>query len=126
MQQDRRVECFTEFGSNGHMVVVAVSAHHCHHVAPVDRRHDRCRGVGGIKDHDVGIVADQPDVVVDFPTAAVEFEGAVGDDALDIAHYSITTERSTLPSCILWNASSMSPRPMRSDTNFSSGNRPCR
>ncbi len=36
-------------------------------------------------------------------------------------HYRITTERSTLPSCILWNASSMSSSPMRSETNFSSG-----
>jgi hypothetical protein len=126
MQEDGRVECFTELGSHGHVVVVAVGADHGYHVASVDSRHDRCRGVRGVKDHDVGIVANEPDVVVDFPTAAVEFEGAVGDDALDIAHHSITTERSTLPSCILWNASSMSSRPMRSDTNFSSGNRPCR
>ena len=82
--------------------------------------------VGGVEDHDVGVVADQPDVVVDFPTAAVEFEGAVGDDLVDAGHYNTTTERSTLPSCILWNASSMSSSPMRSETNFSSGSRPCR
>ena len=54
----------------------------------------------------------------------------IGSPALSIAfdgrHHSITTERSTLPSCILWNASSMPSRPMRSETNFSSGNRPCR
>ena len=71
------------------------------------------------------VVADEPDVVVDFPTAAVEFEGAVGDDPLNLsAVHSITTERSTSPACILWNASSMSSRPMRSETNFSSGSRP--
>ncbi len=82
--------------------------------------------MGGVEHHDIGIVADEPDVVVDFPTATVEFEGAVGDDSLDVGHHNTTTERSTLPSCILWNASSMSPSPMRSETNFSSGSRPCR
>src|ERR1700734_4286214 len=126
MQEHRRVECLAELGSHGHVVVVAVGADYGYHVAAVDSRHDRCRGVSGVKDHDVGIVANKPDVVVDFPTAAVEFEGAVGDDAFDVGHHSITTERSTLPSCILWNASSTSPRPIRSETNFSSGNRPCR
>ena len=93
---------------------------------PRDGVDDRRRGVRGVEHHDVGVVADQPDVVVDFPTAAVEFEGAVGDDAVDVGHQSITTERSTLPSCILWKASSTSSRPMRSETNFSSGSRPCR
>ncbi len=37
-----------------------------------------------------------------------------------------TTDRSTSPACILWNASSIASRPMRSETNFSSGSRPCR
>ena len=126
MEQYRRVERIAEFGGHGHMVVVTVCAHHRHHISATDGRHDRFRGVRGVEDHDVGIVADDPDVVVDFPTATVEFEGAVGDNTLDGRHHSITTERSTLPSCILWNASSISPRPMRSETNFSSGNRPCR
>src|SRR5690349_13030723 len=108
------------------MVVVAVCADHCHHISPADGVDDRRRRVRGVEDHDAGIVADDPDVVVDFPTATVEFEGAMGDDPLYCRHYSITTERSTLPSCILRNASSISPRPMRSETNFSSGNLPCR
>ncbi len=46
-----------------------------------DGHDDRARVVGGVEDHDVGVVTDEPDVVVDFPTAAVEFEGAVCDDA---------------------------------------------
>ncbi len=108
------------------MIVVAVRAHHRDDIAPSDRVQDRLCGVGGVEDHHLGIVADQPDVVVDFPTAAVEFESAVGDNLLDSGHYRITTERSTLPPCILWNASSMSPSPMRSETNFSSGSLPCR
>ena len=118
MQQHRRVERLAEFGSDGDVVVVAVRAHHRHHVAATDGLHDRFGVVGGVEHHDLGVVADEPDVVVDFPTAAVEFEGAVGDDAFDVDHYSTTTERSTLPSCILWNASSMSPSPMRSETNL--------
>ena len=84
MEQYRRVERFAEFGGHGHVVVVAVCAHHRHHVAPTDGCHDRRRGVRGVEDHDVGIVAEQPDVVVDFPTATVEFEGAMGDDAFDV------------------------------------------
>ena len=69
--------------------------------------------VRGVEHHDLGVVADEPDVVVDFPTATVEFERAVGDDACDRAavHFSTTTERSTSPACILWKASSMSPMP---------------
>src|ERR1035441_2833308 len=103
MQQSGRVERVAEFGTHGHVIVMAVCAHHRHHVAPTDGCHYRLRRVCGVENHDVGVVADQPDVVVDFPTATVEFEGAVGDDALDVAHHSITTERSTLPSRILRN-----------------------
>src|SRR4051794_6893342 len=96
-------------------------------MAPADRHHDRAGVVGRVEHDDLGVVADDPDVVVDFPTAAVEFESAVRDDATDrAAVHSTTTERSTSPACILWNASSMSSSPMRSDTNFSSGNRPCK
>jgi len=40
--------------------------------------------------------------------------------------YNSTTERSTSPRCILANASSTSPRPMRSETNMSRSSRPCR
>lgn len=108
------------------MIVVAVRAHHRNHVAARDSRQYRFGSVGGVEYHDVRVVADDPDVVVDFPTAAVEFEGSVGHDAIDGGHYNITTERSTVPSCILWNASSISPSPMRSETNLSSGSRPCR
>ncbi len=78
---------------------------------------------GGIENHDLGVVTDYPDVVIDFLTATVEFEGSLGDYPFN---HSITTERSTLPPCILWNASSTSPSPMRSETNLPNGRRPCR
>ncbi len=116
-----------ELGRDGDVVVVPVCAHHRLHMPPTDRGLDGLGVVGGVKDHHLGVVADDPDVVVDFPTAAVEFEHPVGDYALDrAAVHSTTTERSTSPACILWKASSMSPSPMRSETNFSSGNLPCR
>jgi hypothetical protein len=83
------------------VVVVAVGAHHRDHVAAVHGLDDRRRVVGGVEHHHVGVVADQPDVVVDFPTAAVEFERAVGHHPLDVHHQSITTERNTSPPCIL-------------------------
>ena len=105
------------------MIVVAVRAHDRHHVAARHGVQDWFGGVGGVENHDVGVVADEPDVVVDFPTATVEFEGSVGDYLVD---HNTTTERSTLPSCILWKASSMSSSPMRSETNLSNGSRPCR
>src|SRR4029079_99679 len=98
------------------------------HVAAADGVDDRARVVRGVEHHDVVVVPDDPDVVVDFPTAAVEFERAVRDDAMyrSAVHFNTTTDRSTSPACILWNASSMSSRPMRSETNFSSGSLPCR
>lgn len=67
---------------------------------------------------------------------AVEREDAGGDQPFDthtarsragdnLCVHSSTTERSTSPLCILSKAASMSVRPMRSDTNCSSGKRPC-
>ena len=131
MQQHRGVQRITQFGRHRHMVVVAVGADHRDHVAAADGVDDRTGVVRGVENHHLVVVADDPDVVVDFPTAAIEFEGAVGNHTGDAAlsssiHFITTTERSTSPACILWNASSMSSRPMRSETNFSSGSRPCR
>ena len=123
VQQHRCVKRLAEFGSDGHVVVVPVRAHHRDDMTATDGLDDRCGIVSGIEHHDIGIVADEPDVVVDFPTATVEFERSVRDYLVD---HKTTTERSTLPPCILWNASSMSPSAMRSETNLSSGSRPCR
>jgi hypothetical protein len=61
-------------------------ADHRHDVAAADRFDDGCGGVCGVEHYDVGVVADQPDVVVDVPTAAVEFELAAGDQAIDGDH----------------------------------------
>ena len=83
VQQHRGVQRLTQLGRDRHMVVVAVRADHGHHVAAADRHHDGPGVVGGVEDNDLGVVADDPDIVVDFPTAAVEFEGAMGDDSLD-------------------------------------------
>src|SRR5829696_4766199 len=128
MQQHRGVQRLAQFGCDGHVVVVAVGAYHRHHMATADRHHNGPCLMGGVEHHDLRVVAYDPDVVVDFPTAAVEFERAMGDEALNrpAVHLRTTTERSTSPAWILWNASSMSSRPMRSETNFSSGNLPCR
>lgn len=63
---------------------------------------------------------------VNVAAAAVEFEGAAGDDPGDVLAHRITTERSTSPACILWNASSMSSSAIRSETKLSNGNRPCK
>ena len=128
MQQHRGVQRVTQFRRDRHVVVVAVGADHRDDVAAADGADDGSRVVCGVEDHHVLVVADDPDVVVDFPTAAVEFEGAVGYHPLyrSAVHFNTTTERSTSPACILWKASSMSSRPMRSETNFSNGSLPCR
>src|SRR6478735_197127 len=128
VQQHGGVQRLAELGRDRHMVVVAVRAHHRHHMASAYSVDDGTCVVRGVEHHDLGVVADEPDVVVDFPTATVEFEHPVGDDACDRAavHFITTTERSTSPACILWKASSMSPSPMRSETNFSNGSLPCR
>ena len=77
-------------------------------------------------DH-LAVVADEPDVVGDLPLAAVEGEDAVGGDELDASRSdSTTTERSTSPRSILWNASSTSSRPISSLTNRSRSSRPWR
>ena len=88
---------------------------------------DGRRVVRRVDDEHLVVVADQPDVVVDVPLAAVEGEGARRDDLLDAGrHQSTTTERRTSPRCIFSNASSTSPSPMVSETNPSRSNRPCR
>ena len=80
MHQHGRVERLGQFGGDGDVVVVSVRAHHRDHMPSADGHDDRARVVGGVEDHHLRVVTDQPDVVVDFPTAAVEFEGAVRDN----------------------------------------------
>ena len=127
IQQYGRVQVGAQLRGDGDVVVVAMSAHHGDDVAAGHGILDCLGVVGGVDDDHLGVVADDPDVVVDVPTAAVEREGAVGDDALNTAvHHSTTTDRSTSPACILWNASSTPSRPMRSETNLSRGRRPWR
>jgi hypothetical protein len=48
-----------------------------------DGRRDRPRSVCGIESRDVGILADDSEVVVDSPTAAVEFESAMREYILN-------------------------------------------
>src|SRR6478672_1873605 len=56
----------------------APSSGACQHTDPGE-----CPGVWIA--HHLRVVADDPNVVVDFPTATVEFEHPVGDNALDRA-----------------------------------------
>ena len=136
VQQHRRVEVRAELRGDGDVIVVAVGAHHRHHVPTADRVLDGLCVVGRVDDDHLGVIPDQPDVVVHLPAAAVECEGPVGHHAGDavptlgvhrgICVHHTTTERSTSPECILWNASSTPSRGMRSETNFSSGRRPWR
>ena len=110
------------------MVVVGVSAHDREHVTPGDRLEDARRIVGGVDHDDVGVVADEPHVVVDLEVLTVETEDPARDDAVDAGAHApnTTTLRSTFPWCILSNAASTSPMPMVSETKSCKGSRPWR
>src|SRR5947207_2421202 len=103
------------------MVVVAMGEQDGLHLAATDCLRDGLRVVRGV-DHDaLGVVAHNPDVVVDVPRAAVQGERPRGDDAVNpdtagfedqgLCRHSSTTERRTEPECIFSNASSMSLMP---------------
>ena len=109
-------------GGRGHLdrrvdvVVVPVGADHGDDAAVPHRGQDRLGVVRGVDHQHLVVVADQPDVVVDLPLAAVQRERPRGDDLLDPGrHQSTTTERRTSPRCIFSNAASTSPRPIVSD-----------
>src|SRR5581483_566863 len=105
-------------------VVVPVRAQDRPDDAAPHRLDDRRGVVGGVDDAHLAVVADDPDVVVDVEVLAVDGEDAVCHDAF--RRHRTTTDRSTSPRSILWNASSTSPRVMRSLTNRSRSSRPCR
>ena len=65
------------------MVVVAVGADDRDDPAVADAVDDRVGLVRGVDDEHLGVVADEPDVVVDLEVLAVDGEDAVGDDAVD-------------------------------------------
>ena len=73
------------------MVIVRVRAEDRDDVAIADSIDDRLRGVGGIDDEHLRVVADEPDVVVDVPAAAVETELPRCDDPVDARAHSTTT-----------------------------------
>ena len=70
--------------------------------APADGLRDRGGVVGGVDHDDLALVADDPDVVVHVPGAAVEGELPGGDEPFDpsAAIRAPPTERSTSPWCI--------------------------
>ena len=125
VQENRRFELHCEFWRHGDVVVVRVRTEDRDDVAIADGIDDRLRGVRRIDDEYLGVVADEPDVVVDVPAAAVETELSGRDNPVDARAHSTTTERSTSPRCMVANASSTWSSLTRSLTNFSSGRRPC-
>ena len=125
VQPDRRVDDIAQRHGGVDVVVVPVGQHDRRHPTAVDGVDDRLVIVRGVEDDDLAFVADEPDVVGDLPLAAIESEDAVRRDELD-GHQSTTTERSTSPRSILWNASSTSSSLICSLTNRSRSRRPCR
>src|SRR5690606_15582511 len=125
MHQDRGAEPVCERRRLVDVVVVGVGAHDGRHPPVPDLLRHRLGVVCGIDEHDLPLVADDPDVVLDLPASPVEGEGSGGHQVLDRAHRT-TTERSTPPRCILSKAPSTSSRGISSVMNLSNGSLPCR
>ncbi len=106
VHQHRGVQALPQLRGEGDVVVVAVHADDCGDVAIAHGFHDRFRVVRRV--HYDRFVADHPHIVVDIPSVAVEFEDAGGDDPIDAqrAAHSTTTDRSTSPLSMVWNACS--------------------
>ncbi len=132
VQVDRRVHQAAEFAHRGDVVVVAVGEQDGCDFPAGDGGRDGGGVVGRIDHQAFLVIADDPDVVVHVPGAAVERKRTRGDELLDPqaggggAAHSSTTERSTAPECIFSKAASMSLIVMRSVTKASRSSRPCR
>ena len=129
VQEDRRVDGLGERDGGVDVVVVPVRADDRHDAAAVHALDDRRVVVGGVDHEHLVVVADQPDVVVDVEVLAVDRERATGDDPVQAGHHeppTTTTERSTSPRSIRWNASSTPSSGMVSLTKRSRSSRPWR
>src|SRR3979490_2157973 len=85
------------------VIVVTVCATQTDQSSTAHGFDDRRRVVRGVDHQYFFVVADQPDVVVDFEVLSVERENAVGDDKVQLWRhraYSTTTERNTSPRSI--------------------------
>ena len=127
VQQDRRADPLPQPGRDAAVVVVGVGQQDRLDLAPAHHVEDRVDVVGGVDDHALLVVADDPDVVVDLVHLPVEGEGAGHDGVVhpQAAHQKTTTERSTAPPCILSKAASTSSIEISSVTKASRSSRPC-
>jgi hypothetical protein len=69
------------------MVVVGVGAQDGGEPTRCDGGQDRVGVVRGVDDHEFGVVAEHPDVVVDVPGTAVEGERAGRDEMVQSEHH---------------------------------------
>ena len=125
VQQDRGDRRLAQRRRDPDVVVVGVSADDRLDLAVADDGEDVVDRVRGVDDDALRVVTDHPHVVVDVEGLTVEREGAARDGVIDAQHQNRTTERSTLPPCILSNAASTSSIAISSVTNASRSSRPC-
>ncbi len=84
MQGDRRPRrAVGQVSRHVDVVVVAMGAGDQHDPAVPDGLEDRLGVVGGVDDQHLGVVADQPDVVLDLEIRSVQGKDAVGAHPLD-------------------------------------------
>ena len=78
VQEDGSIVLLGKLRGDGDVVVVAVGADNAFHGAVANNLGNGVDGVGGVDDVDLCIVANNPNVVVYFPLAAVELKQAGG------------------------------------------------
>lgn len=80
MDENPCVQFFRQLWRDGDVIVVRVSTHYAFHCAPGDSVDDRIGSVRGVDNNAFGIVAYDPNVVIDFPLSTVECEHTVRND----------------------------------------------
>ena len=80
MDENPRIQLFCQLGSDRDVIIVRVRTHDAFHRATSDSVDDRIGRVGSVDNDAFRIVADNPNVVIDFPLATVECEHTVRDD----------------------------------------------
>ena len=89
VQVDGCAEAFCRLLCAADVVVVGVGQQNLLHGAACDGAGDLVNVVGGVNDDHGGVIADNPDVVVNIPAAAVQREGAGGDDSFNTFHATV-------------------------------------
>src|SRR5690606_5643543 len=83
VQEQRSVYGICDVSGSTNVVIVSMGEQHGHPFAFTDSLADLGNIVGRVDHHDLGVIADDPDIVIDIARAAIQREGAGGDDVFN-------------------------------------------